>query len=215
MTKYLIINADDFGMSKVFNEPILDLIKNKKIKSTTVMVDKITKEQSKQIKELIELSKSLNLSVGLHLDFKSSNYQNEIESQFNKFLQIFDFIPSHIDIHKASIIKDSIPIVANFCRIKKLPCRNKGKNIDYYKTTDFPSFHGTTNDFSNIENYIKTFEDEKSYEILFHPGIFDPKCKSSLNKDRERDIKHALKLNSLLEKHDIKQISYIDLASTL
>ena len=69
--KYLIINADDFGMSKVFNESILDLIRDGKIKSTTVMVNRGIGDEKKQIEELIELSKTLNLSVGLHLEFKN------------------------------------------------------------------------------------------------------------------------------------------------
>ena len=209
--KYLIINADDFGMSKIFNESILDLIRNEIVKSTTVMVDKITEDQKEQVEELIKLSKTMKLSVGLHLDFKNSDYGTQIKSQYDKFLKIFNFNPSHIDIHKASELKDSIPLVANFCKEKKLPCRNKGGNIEYFKTTDVPSFHGTTDRFSDIEDWIKSLEDGKYYEILFHPGIFDSNCKSSLNKNRERDIKHALKLNSILEKYDIKQVSYFDL----
>tara|TARA_Y100000310_G_scaffold237306_1_gene240590 strand:- start:565 stop:1197 length:633 start_codon:yes stop_codon:yes gene_type:complete len=209
--KYLIINADDFGMSKKFNEAILDLIKSGKVKSTTVMVNRITEDQGDQVKELIKLSNSMNLSVGLHLEFEDSNYEEETKIQHEKFIKIFKFNPSHVDIHRSRHFTGSVPLVAKFCIGKKLPCRNKGGDVEYFKTTDAPSFHGTTEEFSKIEDWIKTLEDSKSYEILFHPGFFDSDSKSSYNKIRELDIKHIIKLNSMLKKHDIKQISYLDL----
>ena len=214
MSKYLIINADDFGLSRVFNDVILNLIKKDLIRSTTVMVNRVMDNQKEQFDELITFSKNKNLSVGLHLEFENNDYPSQIKFQYHKFKEILGFNPSHIDIHKSSTLKDSIPIVADFCRNKKLPCRNKGGSIDYYKTTDLPSFHGTIEDFNKIEEWIKTFEDEKYYEILFHPGKFDPSYKSSLNKDRERDVEHIKKLNTILKEKNIKVVSYLDLATT-
>ena len=54
--KYLIINADDFGYSEVFNEKILELIEEGFVSSTSVMVDWMDENQKKQIEKLIELS---------------------------------------------------------------------------------------------------------------------------------------------------------------
>ena len=210
--KYLIINADDFGTSKVFNKSILDLIKNKKIKSTTVLVNRITENQKDQVEELIRLSNKMNLSVGLHCEFQKGNYDNQIRTQFDKFLEIFKKAPSHLDIHKSSELKESIPVVADFCKQKNLPCRNKGGPTKYFKTTHAPSLHATKEPFNKIENWIKALEDEKYYEILFHPGLYDPNCNSPLNKDREKDIESILKLNSILKKNNVKQVSYLDLA---
>ena len=85
MTKYLIINADDFGMSEIFNEVILDLIKKDLICSTTVMIDRVTDNQKEQFNELITLSNNKNLSIGLHLEFKDSDYPSQIKSQYQKF----------------------------------------------------------------------------------------------------------------------------------
>jgi len=209
--KYLIINADDFGMSKIFNESIIDLIKNKKIKSTTVMVNWITDNQKDQIEELVKLSKTKNTSIGLHLEFNSSDYENQIKDQYNKFIKILNFKPSHLDIHKHAEFKDSFPIIAKFSIEKKLPCRNKDLGIKYFKTTDDLSFCGTGKSFDELENWIKNLEDDKYYEILFHPGKFDPDSRSTLNKNREDDAEHILKLNSILKKYNIKLISYLEL----
>jgi len=214
MTKYLIINADDFGMSQIFNEIILDLIKKDLIRSTTVMIDRVTDNQKKQFDELIALSKNKNLSVELHLELKDFDYPSQIKSQYQKFKETLGFNPSHIDIHKAHSLMDSFSDVAEFCRKNNLPLRNSGVLHEGIKTTSTEAFFGSIADFEKIKELIKTFEDEKYYEILFHPGKFDSSCKSSLNKDRERDMEHIKNLNKILEKNNIKVVSYLDLAAT-
>ena len=191
MTKYLIINADDFGMSQIFNDVILDLIRKDLIHSTTVMIDRVTDNQKEQFNELIALSKNKNLSIGLHLEFKDNDYPSQIKSQYYKFKKLLGFNPSHIDIHKSRQFMDSFSIVAEFCKKNNLPCRNRGEIFKDCKTTKIQAFFGSTEDFGKIEEWTKTFEDEKFYEILFHPGKFDIGCKSSLNKDREREIGRA------------------------
>src|SRR3989338_6487409 len=114
--KYLIINADDFGMSQIFNGVILDLIKKNQIRSTTVMVNCFTDNQRNQFDELISLTKKMNLSIGLHLEFKNDDYEPQIKAQVAKFKQIFGFNTSHLDIHKAHGFKDSFSFVAEFCK---------------------------------------------------------------------------------------------------
>jgi len=214
MTKYLIINADDFGMSQIFNEVILDLIKKDLIRSTTVMINRVTDNQKEQFDELVTLSKSKNLSVGLHLEFKTSDYPSQIKSQYQKFKETLGFNPSHIDIHKAHSLINSYSDVAFFCRKNNLPLRNSGVLHEGIKTTSAEAFFGSIADFEKIKEWIKTFKDGNYYEILFHPGKFDPSCKSSLNKDRERDVEHIKNLNKILEKNNIKVVSYLDLAAT-
>lgn len=210
--KKLIINADDFGMSFVFNQSILTLLHDKRVTSTSVLVYRITEQQQEQVQELKRLSKTMNISVGLHLDFKNSSYKKQIQTQFALFTALFGCSPSHLDIHKASHFPDSISVVADFCRQKKLPCRNKGGGISYFQTTSSPAFHGTVDDFTVIANWITTLEDGHPYEILFHPGMYDPACSSLLNKKRELDIAHLLKLHTLLKKYNITLVSYRDFA---
>ncbi len=212
MAKYLIINADDFGYSKIFNEVILELIKKDLIRSTTVMVDRITDNQKGQFDDLVSLSRSKNLSIGLHLEFENLDYSSQIKSQHQKFKDSLGFNPSHIDIHKAHSLIESFSAVAEFCRKNKLLLRNSGVFHEGIKTTASEAFFGSIPDFNEIEEWIRTLENGKYYEILFHPGRFDPTCESSLNKDRERDVEHIKKLNSILDENNIRVISYLDLA---
>ncbi|MBT3407056.1 ChbG/HpnK family deacetylase [Candidatus Woesearchaeota archaeon] len=213
MTKYLIINADDFGMSKVFNEVILDLIKKKLILSTSVLVTRVEDDQKEQFDDLILFSKNMNLSIGLHLEFETNDYSSQIKIQFEKFKSILGFNPSHIDIHRSRSFKDSFSDVVEFCKNNNFPVRNRGKIFEELKTTELNAFFGSIADFNEIEEWITKLEDGKYYEILFHPGKYDSNCKSSLNKDRERDVEHIEKLNSILEDMDVAVVSYNDLVA--
>ncbi len=59
---------------------------------------------------------------------------------------------------------------------------------------------------------IDKMAEDKSYEIITHPGRFDPESKSSLNKDREQDIvKVNLINNKIKQMPKIKLISYLEL----
>gem|GEM_PF-6066847 len=47
---------------------------------------------------------------------------------------------------------------------------------------------------------INSLEENKSYELVSHPGKFDPEIKSNLNSERKNDIKIIKKINLLKEK---------------
>jgi predicted glycoside hydrolase/deacetylase ChbG (UPF0249 family) len=209
--KNLIINADDFGYSKVFNKEILKLIEEGLVLSTTVMVDWIDESQEEQVKKLIQLSKENKVGVGLHLELNNTSFRDEILRQYRKFKEIFNFEPSHIDLHKWAYLEDSYPEIQKFCKEKNFPCRNDGIYTTEVKTTEERVFSSMNKSFEEIESWVKSLEDDKNYEILFHPGIYDPDCKSSFNKERENDIKNIRKLNGILVKNNIQLINFKDL----
>lgn len=212
--KKLIINADDFGYSKIFNESILELIENKLIKSTTVMVNYISKDQEYQINKLIKLKEKLNISVGLHLDFENNTNYEEIITQYNKFIYIFNFKPSHLDIHKPKKNYEEKFNLIKFCNKYKLPCRNlefQEEEKEKVKTTYSKYINGTNLEINQIKTILDNLKDNKIYEILFHPGTFDINCKSSLNKDREKDIEKIKYINSILEDWNIDIVSFKDI----
>ncbi len=209
--KSLIINADDFGYSRIFNEEILKLINEGLVTSTTVMVNWVDSSQDKQIAELIQLSETRDISVGLHLEFENTNFRNEINSQFEKFKKLFSFNPSHIDLHKWAYIEDSYPAIQNFCKKNNLACRSNGINTIGVLTTDGEAFSTMRKSFEEIKSWIESLEDNKTYEILFHPGIYDPNSKSSFNKERENDVWNIKELDKILDKNNIKLINFFDL----
>lgn len=210
--KYLIINADDFGYSRIFNDSILVLGKKGLISSTTVMVKWVTDEQSPQIRQLAGLAKSHNISVGLHLEFADDNFKFEIERQYERFILLFGFKPSHIDIHKPVLLNEIMPVVLDFCIENNLPCRNHKINTSAVVQTQNEVLSGTKMSLAELKTAIENFKDGESYEILFHPGAYDPDSKSAMNKERELDVQKIEDINPFLRENDIKLISYTDLA---
>lgn len=59
----LIINADDFGMTQSVNEAIIDLMRKKRISSTSVMSNMPFAEEAKN------LTSFSDISIGLHINF--------------------------------------------------------------------------------------------------------------------------------------------------
>lgn len=209
--KYLIINADDFWYSRIFNDSILELIETKLISSTTAMVNHINKNQQKQVDKIKELKNTHNVSIGLHLEFNNSNYKEEVILQYDKFLKIFGFPPTHIDIHKPTWNTREKVAIHSFCEKYNIPCRNiRGENIKVVSTTH-QCLNWTRLSFEDLHIAITKFKDSESYEILFHPGTYDKNCKSSLNKERETDIGKIKEINTKLDANNIRLISYKEL----
>lgn len=70
--KYLIINADDFGMSHEFNMAISELLKNGNISSTSIMPNGIA------YKESLELINRYSLqNIGLHLTLTRDSFTSK------------------------------------------------------------------------------------------------------------------------------------------
>ncbi|MBC8146467.1 MAG: ChbG/HpnK family deacetylase [Bacteroidetes bacterium] len=214
--RYLIINADDFGYSKIFNPEILRLLKNGFIYSTTVMINWVNDEQDAQVKELIELNQSHNISVGLHLEFNDTNFLPEIKRQHELFVKTFGFEPSHIDLHKSTYLNEVDEIITKYCNENNFPRRNhRNGKAKSDITTNTAALSGSNISFDELKSTAADFKDGECYEILFHPGKYDPNCKSSLNKQREDDVKKIEEINPFLKENNIKLVSFHDLANLL
>jgi predicted glycoside hydrolase/deacetylase ChbG (UPF0249 family) len=210
----LIINADDFGYSKVFNEKILDLLERGIIKSTTVMVNRINERQKEQIKKLSRIAKSQKISVGLHLEFIiEMPIKQQIESQYEKFISIFEAPPSHLDIHKLIDNSKIINAVNEFAKEKNLPVRNHGILSGTKQTTNTAFFcKNWASDIGQIKAYLKDQKDGSTCELITHPGDYDPESKSTLNKERLTDYLTLMELDKWIKtQKNIKVISYLEL----
>jgi len=93
MKREVIINADDYGLSDSFNRGIVELITKGIVSSTTVMIDQkfIDPDQLKAFSRI---------SIGLHLELPGQPSIEVIDKQIEKFNQVFDQSPSHLDGHQ-------------------------------------------------------------------------------------------------------------------
>ena len=207
----LIINADDFGMSKIFNEKILELLKKKFIKSTSVMINRLTDDQDKQIKKLIKLYDRKKISIGLHLEFDLERpLRTQIQEQYQKFTSIFGFKPTHLDIHKFPTI-DMVKSLNNFAEKYNLAVRNMNLKSKT-KQTSHIAFLPKKLDIDEIKSFIQNMKDGYSYELITHPGEYDPNCTSTLNEKRKIEYENIIAIQDFLKNYkNIKIISYLEL----
>lgn len=185
--KKIIINADDWGLSPLFNKGILALMKKGIISSTTVMINQKYIEPEK----LLNLD---NISIGLHLELDNKSKISEVEEQIIKFKQVFNKYPSHLDGHQHCHIfpehignvvkvakKYSLPVRSRFNEDREFFIKNKIKTVDL-----FLSWHP-----KRIDELIKKINNINANvsEVVCHPGYFDKNCNYSYNKQREKELK--------------------------
>ena len=176
----LIINADDFGYSKVFNEKILNLLERGFVKSTTVLINYVTDEQKNQVSRLVGLNNTADISVGLHVFFDSKRpMEGQLKEQFDKFKNIFEFNPSHFDFHKGKVdINETernnkyIEAIDIFARNLNLPVRNYERESLKLTTkhTTRPRFSTVPFDLDKAISFLNELTDGESCEIACHPG---------------------------------------------
>lgn len=208
---HLIINADDFGMSKVFNECIIQLLSENKLTSTTVMVNRLSDIQKGQVQQLKHLIPTIPISVGLHVEFTYDDHMKQIQNQFEIFCNVFGLAPSHLDIHKEHLHRKYHHLVAEFCQTRDIPFRNHGTNYKGITTTDDKFFFGSIEKFQEINKWLKNLQSNRSYELVFHPGTYDPYCYSSMNIDRKNDLFHIEKIYQNKRTYNINLINFKEL----
>lgn len=150
MEYLLIVNADDFGLSKGQNYGIVEACRHGVVTSTTAMVN------GEAIEHAAALSRDLpDLGVGMHFvltlgmpltampgltrdgllgkwiwemaeqgTLPLEEIARELDCQFNRFVDLFGREPTHIDSHHhVHMIPAIFPLVAEFARRKGVALR--------------------------------------------------------------------------------------------
>lgn len=209
----VIINADDFGYSKVFNAKMLELLERGVIRSVTVLVDRLDSAQSGQVSELKGLHDTKGIGVGIEIEFKGPDDDaKEIRRQYEKFIGVFGFRPSHFNIHtpkalmempnSEKVLKSLAHKVLGFAREHDLPMNNDPDygigNFNGVRTTE-PVIFGLQFSLDELKDKVRGMKQGRTYEIIFHPGEYDPDCASSLNRERKVDYDKAVMLREFID----------------
>ncbi|CND84061.1 chitin disaccharide deacetylase [Yersinia nurmii] len=151
MGKLLIINADDFGLSKGQSYGIIEAFRHGVVSSTTAMVNCTAIDHAAALSRehpdlpvglhfvltygrpltampsLVNAKGELNKSLWQHAEADTLNLDEiagELASQFDKFVALFGRPPSHIDSHHhVHMLPQIYPLVAAFARERNLPLR--------------------------------------------------------------------------------------------
>ncbi|MDR1005309.1 MAG: ChbG/HpnK family deacetylase [Bacteroidales bacterium] len=203
----LILTSDDFGLRKVYNEKIIEMLQLGYLTSVSVMVKRISEEQISQVHTLKDIDKNQDISIGLHLELSESNYLNEIEEQWSLFEVIFGFCPDYLDLHKNHSFKGDYNALAKFCNLKDIAFRKYPQTSRYVKQPTC-TITATYLEIEEIKNRIDNLVDNNICEIVFHIGSFDINSKSILNRERELDIEKLKQICSYLKLKNIGWINY-------
>lgn len=182
-TRYLIVNADDFGYSFGINKGIVEAHVKGIVTSTSVMVDGVSAHEATALKDYPDLS------VGLHLELKDlTNVEGELQRQIAKFVSITGRQPTHIDTHKRHTTDEGIQeVLQAYCAGRTVPIRNlNSKHIG--------SFGINSNDTSTEQLRHSIDEATDDYnELMTHCGYSDEYLEkhSSYSKPRESEL-HAM-----------------------
>ena len=150
MRKLLIVNADDFGLSRGQNYGIVDACRNGVVTSTTALVNGAAIDHAVDVRRLVP-----ELGVGLHFTLTLGKpvgrlpsltrdgvlgkwlwdqaeagtlpldeIADELECQYTRFVALFGAPPTHIDSHHhVHMLADLFPLVADFASRKGVPMR--------------------------------------------------------------------------------------------
>lgn len=212
MTKYLIINADDFGLSKSVNRGILESYHKGIVSSTTLMTNMVGFEDAVEIAKRepgLGVGLHFNLSYGrplspaeqvpslvredgiyeYHPDDKSVRWtaedvRTELEAQWNRFTST-GLRPTHIDSHHlVHALEPAYTVVAAFCNEQGIPLRF----TDPRPASTVP--HPPTTDVLVVDDYFRGGDKERLLEHIssVSEGITEILCHPGYVDDDVRAI---------------------------
>jgi len=203
----IILTSDDFGLSQIYNEKIIEMLQLGYLTSTSVMVNRITEKQTLQVEKLKAIYKIKDISIGLHLELSECNFLDEIKTQWALFNTIFRFSPDYLDLHKNNTFEGDYNEIAKLCNLKNIPFRKYSLTSTPVNTPTL-SIITTNESIKTITEDINNFEKNEIYELVFHIGVYDPNSNSSLNKERELDVEKLIEINQFIKEKRIILTNY-------
>lgn len=183
--------------------------------SVSIMVKRAISSQKNQVTELLNYATMYNdISLWLHIEFVESgqfSYEMQIAEQFSLFQEYMWCLPHHIDVHKDIPNDQTHNAIIAYANYYDIPMRNKWGVTIPYKHTDWYRYLWTWKLQQELVDRLYSLEDNHTYEIVFHPWIYDPQSWSTLNKGREDDVLMIKRLHKNLSQFSIQRISQHDI----
>src|SRR6185503_2538290 len=210
MSKYLIVNADDFGASRGINRGIIEAHRCGVLTSTSLLVN------TPSSKAAAELSREWpTLSIGLHVDLPRGRndtspgwpwLRDELDQQWNRFEELMGRAPTHLDSHH-NVHRDprALPGFLELSEKHGLPLR------EHSAVRYFSKFYGQWNGEMHLEqisadNLIQILATQIGKgitELSCHPGYVDGDFATAYRMEREAELQTLCDVRVLaaLEEH--------------
>jgi predicted glycoside hydrolase/deacetylase ChbG (UPF0249 family) len=188
--KWLIVTADDFGISRGINRGIVEAHLSGVVTSTSLMVYRPACE------EAVALARQCpKLSLGLHLELDGVDPENvpaEIERQETRFMELVGSAPTHVDTHH-DVHRDPevlSPLLAWGRRIR-VPVR--GHSEVRYSSKFYGQWGGESHlEQIGVEALLRLLDEEVGEgmtELNCHPGHPEPGFPSSYAAERVVEVR--------------------------
>lgn len=228
MTKFLIINADDFGHSQGINRGIIAAHIQGVVSSTSLMVDAPSAIAATQA-----VKQNPRLGVGLHFDVTSAYKSpldlndlgavaSELQRQYTYFCDLMGREPTHIDSHHHVHLRDHLkPLFLAWGIDHHLPVRGLGQiqfNGGFYgqRYDEHWNPHPVPEWISveNLEKLLRNLSDGTT-ELACHPGFVTDDLDSSYRSEREVELATLLneRIVALIRALDIQLVNFADVSS--
>jgi predicted glycoside hydrolase/deacetylase ChbG (UPF0249 family) len=197
-TRYLVVNADDFGACAGVNRGIIEAHRRGVVTSASLMVDRPGVEEAAAVAR-----EHPSLSVGLHGCFEDERRERVVdlsdptacsgalEAQLQRFLDLLGRPPSHLDSHHHVHVRP--PLLAVFREAAErfgIPLRDcSGVR---YCSRFYGQWAGESHpEQVSVSALVSILDDEVGdgvTELACHPGYADPGLVSSYAAERNLEL---------------------------
>lgn len=214
MKKYLIVNADDFGLSPGISRGIFSSFKKGIVTSTSVIVKSQYLNHSKKL-----ISQEPYFDWGLHVVMPRSKPSPELiitetEQQLQIFRQKFRFSPSHIDFHQGFKFNAKIYFaILMWTQKHKISFRyDRQHNLEI-------QFYGMKNNLPDettigVDSLALIIDNLPTgiTELICHPGLTNNSLTDPYRSPRKKELETLInpKIKAKVEENDITLINFKD-----
>jgi len=190
LVKWLIVTADDFGISAGVNRGIIEAHRDGILTSTSLLVNRPAAEQAAALARACP-----SLSVGLHLELDSNDPAGvavPLERQLARFRELRGTAPTHVDSHH-DVHRD--PRIAPQVRAwaRRLGVRVRGDPGVRHLPKFYGQWGGETHlDQVSVAGLLGLLDAELEpgvTELTCHPGYVCPELASSYTAEREAELR--------------------------
>jgi chitin disaccharide deacetylase len=212
--RWLIVTADDFGITSGINRGIVQAHREGILTSTSLMVDRPECEEAAGLAR-----ENGTLSVGIHLELDpgaAARVPAELERQFTRFVKLVGARPTHADSHHDVHYHPRVlPDVLAWAMQMGVPLRG------HSRARHFSKFYGQWGGETHLEqisadNLIRMLDAEVGEgvtELNCHPGYVEPGFPSSYASEREEELRTLCdpRVRRAIRERDIRLIGFREL----
>jgi predicted glycoside hydrolase/deacetylase ChbG (UPF0249 family) len=222
VSKYLIVNADDFGASTGVNRGILECHERGVVTSTSLMVT------GRAVDEAVAISRDHPaLAVGLHWDvwgedereFDTENVPAvcaEFRRQLEEFQRLMGRMPTHIDSHRHAHREEHLrEVFRELVAPLGVPLREDGQVQfvgGFYAQWEWQVTNLEYVSVPFLQRLLREEVPDGWTEISCHPGYRSPDYRSVYLAEREAEVRTLTdpRIRATLVDLDIHLASYAD-----